>query len=97
MSGYWADAPLIGAEAAQRAINNGAVLMKLQTSFCTAGGTSYSHVLHGVRGKTYKVSSRIAKSLHVPDRGALRCQASGCDGCARCTYPPGYMQGRGAA
>ena len=91
------EAPSIGFHAAQRAVNNGALLVKLQTSFCTAGGTAYSHVLHSSSGKTYKVSRRIADALHVPERGALQCQARGCDGCSRCGYPAGYMQQRGAA
>ena len=80
--------PSIGFDAAQRAINNGAVLMKLQTSFCPAVGTAYNYVLHSNRGQTYKVSRRIAEALHVPARGALQCQASGCDGCPRCGGAP---------
>ena len=90
------DYPSISFEAAQRAINNGALLVELYTSFCTAGGTAYSHLLHSNRGNTYKVSRRIAEALHIPKRGPLQCAARGCDGCQTC-YPIGYMQQRGAA
>ncbi|MEY2854638.1 MAG: hypothetical protein RL030_1770 [Pseudomonadota bacterium] len=89
--------PSIGYAAAQRAINNGALLVKMGASFCTFGGTAYTHLLHSNRGTTYCVSRRIADALHVPDRGPLQCAARGCDGCSKCGYPAGYMQGRGAA
>ena len=89
--------PTIGFEAAQRAINNGALLVKMATSFCTFGSTAYTHLLHSNRGKTYRVSRRIADALNVPERGPLQCAARGCDGCSKCGYPAGYMQQRGAA
>jgi hypothetical protein len=91
------DAPSIGFDAAQRAINNGALLVKMETSFCTAGGTAYTHWLYSTKGNKYRVSRAIAQDLHVPDRSALQCAARGCDGCSKCGYPAGYMQGRGAA
>ena len=89
--------PSIGFAAAQRAINNGALLVKMPTSYCTAGGTAFTHWLQSNRGKTYRVSRRIADALYVPARGALRCIASGCEGCSVCGYRAGYMQQRGAA
>lgn len=55
--------PAISFAAAQRAINSGAHLAKMDFSFCTAGGTVYTHWLHSTRGKTYRVSKRIAAAL----------------------------------
>lgn len=81
--------PSISFEEAQRAINNGAQLVKMDFSFCTAGGTPYTHWLYSTRGKTYRVSKRIAEALHVPP--AQR------DGGIKCEYPAGYMQQRGAS
>jgi hypothetical protein len=84
--------PSIGFDAAQRAINNGAALVKLQVSFCTAGGTAFTHLLHSNRGKIYKVSRRIAETLEIPERNALQCAARGCEGCSIC-YPAGQQRG----
>lgn len=77
------DTPSIGYAAAQRAINNGAALIELGESFCTFGGTAYTHLLQ-TRRKTYRVSRSIAAALHVPKRNALQCAARGCDGCTVC-------------
>lgn len=89
--------PSISFASAQRAINNGAMLVKMESSFCTAGGTAYTHLLYSTRGNVYRVSRRIADALHIPERGPLQCAARGCDGCSKCGYPLGYMQGHGAA
>jgi hypothetical protein len=55
--------PSIGLEAAAKAIKNGASLTALPNSFCTAGGTSFTHSLTSTRGKVYRVSRRVAEAL----------------------------------
>jgi hypothetical protein len=55
--------PSIGADAAIRAMKNGATLTPLGTTFCTAGGTSFTHSLETRRGTVYRVSKRVVAAL----------------------------------
>ncbi len=92
------DLKSIGLHAAQRAVDSGGVLKKVSEPFYS-GGQTYTHVLYTVRGATYRVAQSIAAHIteRVVERNAFQCAARGCDGCSKCGYPAGYMQGRGAA
>jgi hypothetical protein len=88
----------IGLGPALRAINAGGFLRPIAEPFYS-GGYSYTHVLHTARGAAYRVARSIAAELseRATERNAFTCAARGCDGCSKCGYPAGYMQGRGAA
>ena len=75
----------VGLTAAQRAIDAGGLLVAMAEPFFS-GGYSYTHLLHTVRGKTYRVSRTIVGYLRTPPgRSAFQCAARGCDGCSVCT------------
>lgn len=66
-SDHYYDWKSIDATRARRAIDKGAEVFKLPTSFCKAGGAaSYRHGLKTKRGDCYVISDRAMTQAGIP-------------------------------